>query len=195
MLAEYPNPLTLPDRVYAKTEKGRAEVAQRTARLDARARSTLIMLDGQKRCAALSGLLPMAALAPIIGQLEELGLIRAVAAPSDRASAAAIPVPAQAYTLAPGPAASIMAAPIPAPAPLPEPAHLAQAKATMIHTAETYLGLLAADVVRQVKSAEGKEQLQRALAHWHMAMQASKHGREVAAQHLQQIKASLQTPV
>lgn len=165
MLAEpLPHPPFSPDAIYAKTDAGRAEVARRGAALGARARSVLIMLDGQKRCAALTGLLPAATLAPILAQLEAAGLI----------------VP-----LTPRPAAPEGVA----------ATHLAQAKATMIRTAEAYLGLLAADVIRQVAAADGEEQLRRAVAHWHMAMQGSRHGREVAAQHLDLIGSSLRAPL
>lgn len=68
---------------------------------------------------------------------------------------------------------------------------MAQAKAMMIGSAQVCLGLLAAEVVRQVESADGEEQLLRALGHWHMAMQASKHGRRIALDQLDAIKACL----
>lgn len=182
MLAEHMTPAPfLAERIYAKTERGRAEVARRALPLGARERSVLIMLDGHKHCAALGALVSMAALAPILDRLETLGLILAVGSPRE----AAAPM-----------AAASMAAPaatreLPVRAALP---HLAQARATMIRTAETYLGLLAADVVRQVTAASDEEQLLRALGHWHMAMQASKHGREVAHQHLDLIRSSLRAP-
>ena len=196
MLAEHMTPAPfLAERIYAKTERGRAEVARRALPLGARERSVLIMLDGHKRCAALGALVSMAALAPILDRLETLGLILAVGSPRE----AAAPMAAASMAAAPMAAAS-MAAPaaggaatreLPVRAALP---HLAQARATMIRTAETYLGLLAADVVRQVTAASDEEQLLRALGHWHMAMQASKHGREVAHQHLDLIRSSLRAP-
>lgn len=165
--------------------------------LSARERSVLIVVDGQKQCAALSSFLPMKALAPILEQLEKLELIHAVATPpAGRDVAAEAVVAAAPAPVSPSPTPVAPAdVPVPAPSTAAMPAHLAQARATMISTAESCLGLLAADVVRQIKAAEGKEQLQRALANWHMAMQASKHGREVEAQHLRLIKASMQTPV
>jgi len=170
---------------------------RRSAMLSARERSVLIVVDGQKQCAALSSFLPMKALAPILEQLEKLELIHAVATPpAGRDVAAEAVVAAAPAPVSPSPTPVAPAdVPVPAPSTAAMPAHLAQARATMISTAESCLGLLAADVVRQIKAAEGKEQLQRALANWHMAMQASKHGREVAAQHLRLIKASMQTPV
>ena len=186
MLAEHMTSAPfLAERIYAKTERGRAEVAQRALPLGARERSVLIMLDGHKRCAALGALVSMAALAPILDRLETLGLILAVGSPRE----AAAPMPAASMA---APAAGVAATrELPVRAALP---HLAQARATMIRTAETYLGLLAADVVRQVTAASDEEQLLRALGHWHMAMQASKHGREVAHQHLDLIRSSLRAP-
>ncbi|WP_305823156.1 hypothetical protein [Massilia brevitalea] len=135
-----------PERIYAKTGKGRAEVAHRSAMLGARERSILIILDGQKPCAALSELLPMTVLAPILERLDKLELIRALTLPSDRGAATAELAPAAALPPAeplPAPAVSVDAALAAA-----APVHLAQARATMIATAERFLGLLAADVVR-----------------------------------------------
>jgi hypothetical protein len=71
---------------------------------------------------------------------------------------------------------------------------MVQAKAMMIGSAEVCLGLLAAEVVRQVEQAADEEQLLRALGNWHMAMLASKRGREVAPAQLDLIKSSLCQP-
>ncbi|WP_137176120.1 hypothetical protein [Massilia sp. HP4] len=79
-------------------------------------------------------------------------------------------------------------------APANDDARLAPVKAMMIRTAETCLGLIAADLVRQIGAAGDEHQLQRAIGHWHMAMQDSKYGREVVATHLELIKAALQSP-
>ena len=71
---------------------------------------------------------------------------------------------------------------------------LAPVKAMLIRTAETYLGLIAADLVRQIGAASDEHQLQRAIGHWHMAMQESKYGREVVEAQLALVKAALQAP-
>lgn len=81
-----------------------------------------------------------------------------------------------------------------APAPTNDDARLAPVKAMMIRTADTYLGPIAADLVRQIGAAGDEHQLQRAIGHWHMAMQESKYGREAVETHLGLIKAALQAP-
>lgn len=152
------------DVVYTKTAQGRLEVARRSAGLGARQRSVLIMLDGHKSAGALATLMPMAQLARILDELAGLGLI------------------APAADTAPVPTAAS------------DDARLAPVKAMLIRTAETYLGLIAADLVRQIGAARDEHQLQRAIGHWHMAMQDSKYGREVVESHLALIKAALQAP-
>lgn len=70
-------------------------------------------------------------------------------------------------------------------------ARLAPVKAMLVRTAETYLGLIAADLVRQIDAVNDEHGLQRAIGHWHMAMQDSKYGREVVDAQLALVKASL----
>lgn len=168
MLAESISPHVDAGLVYTKTDGGRAELAQRSAGLGARQRSVLIMIDGQKPCSALAGLAPPERLAGILAELEALGMIVAARAPASAASKMSAPKKAGI-----------------------DPTLLSNAKRLLIATAETYLGLLSADVVRKVQAAADEEQLLRALGQWHMAMQASRQGRTVAHTYLDQIKASL----
>ncbi|MGJ7915746.1 hypothetical protein ACI48D_09755 [Massilia sp. LXY-6] len=146
--------------VYAKTEKGRAEVAQRSLGLNSRQRTVLILLDGRKRCSVLVGLLPAGQLAAIVGELLSMGLIvrSGVSAPATAA---------------------------------PSSARLAQVKAEMVETAQSCLGLLAAEVVRRIERAADERELLGVVGHWHMALQASKHGREAAQAHLERVMESL----
>lgn len=168
MLAHSFHPaLPLADIIYAKTAKGRDEVAQRRGGLSSRHRSILIVLDGEKRVDSLLGLMPAAQVQTILDELAALGLIAAVSSPEP--PAATLP-----------PVRQI------------DDARLAQVKHMMTGTAETYLGPMAAELIRQVQAADDDIGLQRALAHWHMAMQASKFGREVAESHLALIRASLE---
>jgi hypothetical protein len=150
----------VPD-VYAKTEEGKKEVAQRQLGLNSRQRTVLILLDGRKPLSALDGLLPAGQAAEIVGELLALGLI----AP-----------------------AGVLAA---APAPVMESARLTRVKAEMVETAEACLGLLAADVVRRIDSATDEAALLAVVGHWHMALQDSKRGREAALAHVERIKQSL----
>lgn len=175
--------------VYTKTEKGRTEVSQRSAGLNPRQRSVLIMLDGRKPALALTGLTPAPQLAVILDELTAMGLIVAAAA-APAPAPAPVSVAPSAAPVPPAPAAP----PAPASAPPIDPARLAQAKALLVHSAQTCLGPIAADLIRQIDAAADEHQLQRAIGHWHMAMRDSKFGRDLADAHLAQIKASLQAP-
>lgn len=73
-------------------------------------------------------------------------------------------------------------------------ARLEPVKAMLICSAENYLGLIAADLVRQIGAAADEHQLQRAIGHWHMAMQDSKYGRDVVETELALVKTALQAP-
>lgn len=148
------------ERIFAKTDKGRAEVAERTIGLTARQRTVLIMVDGRKPCGALMEVVAAQSLLPILDELLVLELIAPIG--PDQPPAATLDL----HTMA-------------------------QAKAMMIGSAEVCLGILAAEVVRQVEGAADEEQLLRALGHWHMAMQASKRGREIALTQLESIKSCL----
>jgi hypothetical protein len=166
----------LHDMVFAKTPKGRAEVAQRSALLSRKQRSILIVLDGKKRLSAIHTLLPSQELAAIVHQLLALELIAAqievaVSAAAPKTAAAGHPL-------------------TPAPAQPADPARLLRLKAMLIDSAETHLGLMAAEVVRRVELACDETQLRSVLGHWHMAMRESKYGKDVAGMHLEQIKAS-----
>jgi hypothetical protein len=176
-------PAVAADTIYAKTARGREEVAQRLLGLSARQRSVLIMVDGRRPSAALAELV---AGADIVGELLALGLIAAAAAPAQPAA----PAPAPPPTSAP--------APPPAPAPAQQRAvpdvRLAAIKRQMTTTAETYLGLMAADVVRRIERAADEAQLQSVLGHWHMALQESKHGKAVALAQLELVRASFAAP-
>lgn len=149
--------------VYAKTPAGRAEVAQRSNRLTARQRTLLIMLDGVKPLHALPALPPQAELDQMLDALLTLEMIALVAAPAPVRAAA--------------------------PAPVPDSPKVALIKSMMISSAEEFLGLMAADVVRRVRKASDEAQLQSVLGHWHMAMRESKYGRDAAGIQLERIKA------
>ncbi|GAB3393102.1 hypothetical protein [Massilia agri] len=165
MIAEpISSPSSLAERIFVKTDKGRAEILARSASLNARQRSVLIMVDGRKSCRALMGVMPADSLLPIVDELAALELIALARPPGTSVS------PLDLQTMA-------------------------QAKAMMIGSAEICLGLLAAEVVRQVEQAADEEQLLRALGHWHMAMQASKRGRVIAPAQLESIKSFLRQPV
>jgi len=151
----------LAERIFAKTDRGRAEVTDRSAGLTARQRTILIMIDGRKPCSVLMQLMAAPILLPILDELAALRLI----APAGPVAPAVDAIDSQT---------------------------MRQVKAMMIGSAEVCLGLLAAEVVRQVEAAADEEQLLRALGHWHMAMQASRRGKEIALSQLDAIKSHLQ---
>lgn len=162
------------DATFAKTPAGWAEVAQRSSGLSSRQRSILIVLDGQKPLREIASSLSPHELAGIADLLLKLKLIepKIVAAVSEAASL------------------TTQVRPTPSPVPAPASAQLQQMKQMMTRSAETYLGLMATDLVRRVEQASDETQLMSVVGHWHMAMRDSKHGKEVASTLLEQIKAS-----
>jgi len=152
-----------PVHVYVKTEQGRDELARRAMGLNGRQRSVLIMVDGRKPCAELAGTMAPGVVAGILGELLALGL---VAAPRT------------------GPAPGMGLAPQAA-------ARLASIKRRMRDIAETYLGLMAAEVVRRIERAADEAALLGVLGHWHMALQDSRHGRAVAPGLVEEMRIAL----
>lgn len=160
------------DPAYAKTAKGRGEVERRSLGLNARQRSVLIMVDGRKPRSALAAMLPAGTVDAVLDALLALDLIE----------------PAHTHTHVP------VAAPAPVVA-TEAAARLARVKAQMVDTAQTYLGLMAAEVVRRIDRAGDAEALLGVIGHWHMALQASKHGRDMALAHVERVKAELREQV
>jgi hypothetical protein len=156
------------DAVYAKTAKGRSEVALRGMGLSGRQRGVLIMLDGHKSCAALAPLMPAGQVACIVEQLLALDLIA-------RCDAAA-PAPAASGTVA-----------------AESSDDLDRIKGYMVTIAQTHLGLLAVEVVERIERAADAAQLRAVVGHWHMALQDSKRGRATAEEHLREVRAALRS--
>jgi hypothetical protein len=163
-----------PAAVYAKTATGRGELAARGLGLSRRQRSVLILLDGQRSCGALAAMMADGQVADIVAELLALDLIAPCAG-------AAVPVPASATA----------AAAVPPAATSYGDAGIAAIKAYMVQAARTHLGLLAAEVVERIERAGDAAQLRGVVGHWHMALQASKQGRETAAAHLERVRADL----
>ena len=165
------------DTVFTKTARGRVEVTDRSAGLNGKQRSVLIMLDGRKSMRDIATLLPQDEIARIVEILLERELIApwAEAVPSS----AAPRMPAIA-----GIARSDSEN-------HKDAAKLLRTKTLMTDSAVTYLGLMASDVVRRVQDASDEIELISVIGHWHMAMRESKYGRKFAAIHLEEIKTSL----
>lgn len=160
------------DIVFAKTPKGRTEVVRRSAALNGKQRSILIVIDGQKCLSAIGTLLPEQEVAWILNILLELELIAPQTEPAVSAAAPRSSTVDHAST------------------PRVDSAKLLRIKTMMMSSAEAYLGPMAMDVVRRAEEAGDEKQLLSVLGQWHMAMRDSKYGRDVAAMHLEQIKAS-----
>jgi len=64
-----------PGTIYFKTDKGRAEVAQRSGSISAGQRRLLIMVDGRKTVNDLGAFVRMGELEPALDQLRLLALI------------------------------------------------------------------------------------------------------------------------
>jgi hypothetical protein len=159
------------DAVYAKTAKGRSEVASRGMGLNGRQRTVLILLDGHKPCGALAPLMPAGQVADIVGQLLALDLIEPRTA--DGGPPAARPSMAQATPRG------------------EHDAHVARVKRYMVHTAQAHLGLLAAEVVGRIERTHDADQLRAVVGYWHMALQDAKDGRATACAHLEHVRAGL----
>lgn len=192
------------DAVYAKTAKGRGEVNARGMGLSGRQRTVLIMLDGQRSCAALAAMMPEGQVAGIVTELLALDLIAPCAGAAGAPAPAAAPLPAAAAFVArevgpenvpeaavPAPASAIAPADVPDAGTPQADAGVAAIKAYMVQAAQTYLGLLAAEVVERIEGAHDAARLRGVVGHWHMALQASKHGRETAAAHIEYVRTGL----
>jgi hypothetical protein len=159
--------MSLESAVYAKTAKGRSEVASRGMGLTGRQRTVLILLDGHKPCGALAPLMPAGQVADIVGQLLALDLIepRGVDGGTPKAT--------------------------PETPPGEHDAHVARVKRYMVQTAQAHLGLLAAEVVGRIERTNNADQLRAVVGYWHMALRDAKDGRATAGAHLEHVRAGL----
>lgn len=163
--------MSLESAVYAKTAKGRSEVASRGMGLNGRQRTVLILLDGHKPCGALAPLMPAGQVADIVGQLLALDLIEPRMA--DGGAPAARP-----ETVRDTPRGE-------------HDAHVARVKRYMVQTAQTHLGLLAEEVVGRIERTNDANQLRAVVGYWHMALRDAKDGRATAGAHLEHVRAGL----
>ena len=189
-------------QVFAKTPRGRAEIVHRSAGLNVKQRSLLIMIDGRTPLRAMP--LPPAEVRPIIERLLELNLVAAtedLAAqpgllssarpqatsagfPASRAEAGRLQI-GEPNAAAPAPAESLASA---------DP-HLDHIKSLMVDSAHASLGLMAAELIRQIAQARDTADLQAVAGHWHMALCESKRGRELASAHIDEVKRALNASV
>ena len=132
-----------PTAIYVRTEKGAAEVAQRSNAIPAKARSLLLLIDGKLNGAQLLdkfSVFPNSA--EFLQQLEELGFIAAQ-------GGAAAPAPAAAAPSAPAAAASAA----PAAAVAGGPRSIAEAKRVIVRTLHDALGPEADFLTEKIEGA------------------------------------------
>lgn len=148
--------------VLAKSEKGRMEIAQRSQRLSARQRHVLILVDGKRDAAALRAALPGQDVDAILDELLCDGYVQAAAAAED----------APVHSGQSG-----------------DEHGMDQAREYMIATAQSCLGLLAADLVARIRRSSGQAQLSAAASYWITAVRDSKYGGHLSDHYLEQLRA------
>lgn len=70
-------------------------------------------------------------------------------------------------------------------------AKIREIKDFMTTTAQTYLGLLAADLIQRIERTKTSAALMALVGQWHMALRDSKNGNRFAGPYLDQVKAAL----
>jgi hypothetical protein len=136
-----------PTAIYVRTEKGAAEVAQRSNAIPAKARSLLLLIDGKLNGAQLLdkfSVFPNSA--EFLQQLEELGFIAAQ-------GGAATPAPAAAAPSAPAPVAAAAPAAAAHAAGTGGPRSIAEAKRVIVRTLHDVLGPEADFLTEKIEAA------------------------------------------
>jgi hypothetical protein len=179
-----------PASYYARTEKGAAEVAQRSQAIPARARSLLLMIDGKSTGAQL---LEKLAAFPNSGELLQLLETEGYIGPVD-GGGAAVSAPAA----APASTASVTAAPAAASPAVASPgagsgSGVGAAKRFMIRSLHEIFGPDADSLTGKVDLAQTTEDL-RKLAEKHRELMASMGSRRKADAYWQGIEELLPAP-
>jgi hypothetical protein len=179
-----------PASYYARTEKGAAEVAQRSQAIPARARSLLLMIDGKSTGAQL---LEKLAAFPNSGELLQLLETEGYIGPVDGGGAAVL-----APAAAPASTASVTAAPAAASPAVASPgtgsvSGIGAAKRFMIRSLHEIFGPDADSLTGKVDLAQTTEDL-RKLAEKHRELMASMGSRRKADAYWQGIEELLPAP-
>lgn len=174
-----------PASYYARTEKGAAEVAQRSQAIPARARSLLLMIDGKSTGAQL---LEKLAAFPNSGELLQLLETEGYIGPVD-GGGAAVSAPAA----APVSTASVTAAPPAASPGTGSGSGIGAAKRFMIRSLHEIFGPDADSLTGKVDLAQTTEDL-RKLAEKHRELMASMGSRRKADAYWQGIEELLPAP-
>lgn len=185
--------------VFAKTDKGREEMASRAHGLNPMQRRVLIIIDGIKKFDAIIEMIPAVIPAGEMGKIFSVllgqGFIVAVAdtvatpiAETGRNEGAAVlqmpSAPARRNISLVKPASEEDSL-------IQDPSVIRLIKDFMTTTSQTYLGLLGADVIQRIERAKSADQLLSVLGYWHMALQDSREGHRFAAPYLEQVRNAL----
>lgn len=155
------------DPVFFKTEKGKAEVTQRSHGLNARQRRALIIIDGKKTLGALGGVLPQEELKETIPFLANQGFIAVEGGKSSDAPLVTMTLEKK------------------------QDEGLQEAKKFMISVAQSCLGMLASDLVKRIERVERIGQLAQVAGYWVAALRDSKFGVHLSERYLDQLKKAL----
>ena len=167
-------PADLLQTVYVKTGKAHEEMADRRHQLRPKARQVLIMLDGARTVGMLTAVIAGFELPQILQELERTGFIAPLSAETVQ------PAPhTETITLTAAPAAPEEV----------DPLVLLEIKLLMQESIQQNLGLLGADLKKQVAAIRDAAGLRTTMARWHMALRESRKGADLADDLLQKARA------
>lgn len=147
--------------VFAKTEKGQAEVATKTAGLSPRIRRVLIMIDGKRSIDELRSMLQSDDLQHTLGMLEEDGFIELTGAKNSTP----LPSPSAFSDLPPN----------------PDPVRLQQARNFMTNTLNAFVGALGTSaLLDRIENAQNHDELRAQYDEWYHAIVMSRDGKREA---------------
>ena len=166
--------------IYAKTDKGRREIDDRSHGLSAKARRVLILVDARRTESDLSIVTGFGnEIKLLLKSLLDGGFI----ALRD-AQKTLTPVVAES-TLSSSPAPGLRRTEYP-------PEEIALVKKIILESTDEYLGLLGADIKRRVEASNDFKSIISCIARWNLAMRESKLAKPVASYYLKQVQAILE---
>lgn len=157
--------------IFAKTDKGHAEIANRSGALGPRVRRVLIFVDGKRGVAELREMLQYDDLQHSLGLLEEEGFIEMLGsggAEGTHAGSEAAPSISAFRQHPPG----------------DEALRAQQARNFMLNTINAFVGALgASSLLERIAAARGQDELRQLFDEWYRAIVGSRDGRR-QAEHL-----------
>ncbi|HEY9102910.1 hypothetical protein [Chitinimonas sp.] len=166
---------------YFKTDKGRAEIDARQAGLSAKARRLLILVDGRKAAAELLQLSGAGEeFDALLQQLQTLELIGLEASAKVEAGGTVPAAPLAAPAVRPPEPVVPIAAPEVSLARVVPAAELTAVRDLMLSSAREYLGLMGAELIRSLETAEDERSVRACASRWHLAMRESRRGKDAA---------------